>query len=132
MNGSTALQEHHNGSARLDGVGTVVAVVSAQLAASDRGGIRARALRLSALVSSDDFGSSVVRRLGVKCYPERVFRMPWEHGGWARDRALGARNGFRCCGEIGSRPQARRGDAVSATVLHMSEVPELWEALHGA
>jgi len=39
-----------------------VAVVSAQLAASDRGSIRARALRLSALLSSDDFGSSVVRR----------------------------------------------------------------------
>jgi hypothetical protein len=39
-----------------------VAVVSAPLAASDRGCIRARALRLSALLSSDDFGSSVVRR----------------------------------------------------------------------
>jgi hypothetical protein len=33
-----------------------VAVVSAQLAASDRGCIRARALRLSALLSSDQMG----------------------------------------------------------------------------
>jgi hypothetical protein len=30
------------------------------------------------------------------------------------------------------RPQDRKGDTVSATVLHMSEVCELWEALHGA
>jgi hypothetical protein len=39
-----------------------VAVVSAPLAVSGRGCVRARALRLSALLSSDVFGSSVVRR----------------------------------------------------------------------
>ena len=38
-----------------------MAVVSAQLAASDRGYIRARALRLSALLSSNEYGSSVER-----------------------------------------------------------------------
>jgi len=27
---------------------------------------------------------------------------------------------------------AQKGDAVCATVLHMSEVRELWEVLHGA
>ena len=31
----------------------------------------------------------------------------------------------------GSRPPARRGDSVSATVLHMSEVRELQEERHG-
>ena len=30
------------------------------------------------------------------------------------------------------RPQARKGDTVSATVLHRSEVRELWEQRHGA
>jgi hypothetical protein len=30
------------------------------------------------------------------------------------------------------RPQARKGGTVSATVLHMSEVRELREALHGS
>jgi uncharacterized damage-inducible protein DinB len=30
------------------------------------------------------------------------------------------------------KSQARRGDTVSATVLHMSQVRELWEAPHGA
>jgi hypothetical protein len=42
-----------------------VAVVSAQLAASDRGCIRARALRLSAWLSLDDCGSSVEREANV-------------------------------------------------------------------
>ena len=42
-----------------------VAVVSAQLAASDPGCIRTRALRLSALLSLDDCGSSVERAANV-------------------------------------------------------------------
>ena len=44
-----------------------VAVVSAQSAASDRGCIRARALRLRALPSSDDYESSVERGAKAKC-----------------------------------------------------------------
>src|SRR5678815_2847972 len=62
MDGSTALQRHHHSSADWMAWALWVAVVSAQLAASDRGCIRARALRLSALLSSDDYGSSVMRR----------------------------------------------------------------------
>jgi hypothetical protein len=34
--------------------------------------------------------------------------------------------------EMRCGPQAMRGDIVSATVLHMSEVHELREALHGS
>jgi len=86
--------------------------------------------------------------------------MPWEQGGWARVRALARGTDFVAAvrlpdhprrhgphrglvgpatadlaaaqSEIGSRPQARRGGTVSATVLHMSEVRELWEGLYGA
>jgi hypothetical protein len=43
----------------------------AQLAASGRGCTRARALRLSALLSSNDYGSSV--ELSVKCYGKRRY-----------------------------------------------------------
>jgi hypothetical protein len=85
--------------------------------------------------------------------------MPWEHGGWARVRAREERIsllrfGYRTAqdvtgrhrglvgpamadlaatqSEIRSRAQARKGDTVSATVLHMSQVRELWEERHGS
>jgi len=82
-----------------------VAVASAPLAASGRGCIRARALRLSALLSSDDCGSSVVRRargqsvigsVSLGCRGNTVGGLgPW----------IGARNGFRCCGSAIGPPK---------------------------
>jgi hypothetical protein len=96
-----------------------VAVVSAQLAASDRGCIQARALRLSARLSSDDFGSSVVRRARVKCYRERVFRMPWEHGGglgsvhWREDRISLLRFGYRTAQDVTGRHRGLVGPAMA-------------------
>jgi len=51
--------------------------------------------------------------------------MPWDRNGWARVRALArGRDRFKTTGQ-------KRG-TVSATVLHMSEVRELREALRGA
>ena len=96
-----------------------VAVVSARLAASDRGCIRAHALRLSALLSSDDCGSSVVRRARGKWYRGRVFRMPWDTVGglgsmhWREERISLLRFGYRTAQDVTGRHRGLVGLAMA-------------------
>jgi hypothetical protein len=81
MQGSTALQQHHNSSARLDGGGAVGGRWCRHSWPRAIEAVSELALRLSALLSSDDFGSRVEREARGQVLSERVFRMPWEHGG---------------------------------------------------
>jgi hypothetical protein len=117
VHGSTALQQHPNSSARLDGVGAVggggigtVGRERSRLYPSSRAQAERMAVPRRLRVERRAAGS------GSKCYRGACLRMPWEHGGWARsvhwreERISLLRFGYRTA-QVRHGPPQRAGRA---------------------
>jgi hypothetical protein len=106
MHGSTALQQHHNSSARLDGVGAVggggigtVGRERSRLYPSSCAQAERTAVpgRFRVKRSAAGSGSSVIGSVSSG--------MPWKHGGWVRVRALARGTDFAATVRLSYRPR---------------------------
>jgi hypothetical protein len=158
--GSTALQQHHNSSERLNGVGAV--------GGGGIGTVGRERSRLYPSSCAQAERTAVLGRLRVECSAAgsgqvvsgACLQDAVGHGGWARVHALARGTDFVAAVRLSDRPRrhgpppragraghgrprgglkrdrfkttVQKGDTVSATVLHMSEFRELREALHGS